>query len=56
MNNGDKSRMNLKDLGNIAWLYDVTGQYGFPRNAIDLEQIMDALSDDDIRTLVRICT
>ena len=50
---GEKSRMMLKDLGNVAGLYDVTGQSGYPRSIINVEQIMDAPpSDDDIRTLV----
>ena len=42
----------LEDLGNVAGLYDVTGQSDYPRSVVNLEQIMDAWSDDDIRTLV----
>ena len=49
---GEKSRMSLEDLGYVAGLYDVTGQSCHPRNVVDLEQIRDAPSDDDIRTLV----
>ena len=49
---GDKSRMNLKDLGCVVGFYDVDGQSGYPRNVVTLEQIMDAPSDDDIRTVV----
>ena len=39
--------------GNLAGLYDVTKQSDYPRNVVNLEQIMDAPSDDDIRTLVK---
>ena len=42
----------MKNLGNIAGWYDVAGQYGSPRNVVDQDQILHALSDDDIRTLV----
>ena len=49
---GVKSKMTLQDLGNIDGLYDVIGQSGCPRNVVNLEQIWDAPSDDDIWTLV----
>ena len=42
MSIGEKSRMMLKDLGNVAGLYDVTGQSGYPGSIINVEQIMDA--------------
>ena len=40
-----------EDLGNVAGLFDVTGQSDYPRSVVNLEQVMDAPSDD-IRTLV----
>ena len=49
---GEKSRLNLKHLGNIAGLYDVTGQSGYQRNVVDLDQIMDATRGGGIWTLV----
>ena len=52
MSIGDNSRLILKGLGKVAGLYDVTGQSDHPRNVVNLEQIMDGPSDDDIRTLV----
>ena len=39
-------------MGNIVGKYDVTGQSGYPRNVVNLEEIMDVPSDNDIRTLV----
>ena len=49
MSVGGDSRLILKDLASVAGLYDVTGQSDrFPK----LEQIMDAPSDEDVRTLV----
>ena len=41
---GDKTRMNLKDLGNIAGLCGVAD----PQIVVDLGQIVDAPSDDDL--------
>ena len=39
-------------LGIVVGLYDVTGDSDYPRNVVNLEQIMDAPSDEDVRTLV----
>ena len=49
---GDNSRLICEDLGSVAGLYEVAGQSGYSLNVFNLEQIMDAPSDDDIRTLV----
>ena len=43
----------MKDLGSIAGLYEVTGQSGYPRNVVKLEQIMEAPSAENTRTLVQ---
>ena len=45
-----KSNLNLKYLGDFAGLYGVIGQCGFPRNVVDLGQVLDAPSDVDVRT------
>ena len=42
----------LEDLGNVAGLCDATGQSDYPRSLVNLEQITDAPSDEDVRTLV----
>ena len=42
----------LEDLGIVAGLFDVTGQSDYPRSVVNLEQIMDARSDEDVRNLV----
>ena len=36
----------------MAGLFDVTGQSDYPRSVVNLDQIMDAPSEDDIPTLV----
>ena len=36
------SRFILQDLGDIAGFHDVAGQSGYPRNVVNLEQIIDA--------------
>ena len=46
---GGDSRFILENLGNVAGLFDVTGQSDYPRSVVYLEQIMDAPSDDAIR-------
>ena len=46
------SRFIVEDLGNVAGLCDVTVQSDCPRNVVKVEQIVDAPSDDDIRTVV----
>ena len=46
------SKFILKDMGNAAGLSDVTGQSEHPRSVVHLEQIMDAPSDEDVRSLV----
>ena len=48
----DNSRLILEDFGSVGGLYEVTGESGNSRNVVNLERIMDAPSDDDIRTLV----
>ena len=40
------------NLDSVAGLYDVAEQSGYPRNVVNLEQSMDAPSDQDVRTLV----
>ena len=52
MISGDKSRMILNELGNVAGLYDVSGQSGYPRNVVNLDQTVDAPRNDDTRMLV----
>ena len=52
MSIGGDSRLMLEGLGSVAGLYDVTGQSDYPRNVVNLEQIMDALRNEDVRTLV----
>ena len=49
---GDNSMLILEDLARVAGFCDVTVQSGYPRNVVHLEQIVDAPSVDDIRTLV----
>ena len=44
--------MSLKDFVNTAGFYDVARQSGYPRNVVNLQEILDTPSDDDIRTLV----
>ena len=39
---GGDSRFMLEDLGNVAGLFDVTGQSSYPRSVFNLEQIVDA--------------
>ena len=54
---GDNSMMILEDLGSVAGLYDVTVPSGSPRNVVKLELIMDAPTDEDVRSFVGpICT
>ena len=52
MSIGGDSRFTLVDLGNVAGMFDVTGQSDYPRSVVNLEQIMDGPSDEDVRTLV----
>ena len=49
---GGRSRFILQDLGNVAGLFDVTGQSDYPRSVVNLEQIMDARRNEDVRSLV----
>ena len=49
---GGDSRFVLKDLGSVAGLFDVTGQSDCPRNVVNLEQIMDAPCEEDVRFLI----
>ena len=39
-------------MGNVGGLFNVTGQSDYPRSVVNLEQIMDAPSNEDVRTLV----
>ena len=39
-------------LGNVAGMFDVTGQSDYPRGVVHLEQIMDAPSNEDVRFLI----
>ena len=52
VSSGGGSKFLLEDLGNVAGLFDVTGQSDYPRSVVNLDQIMDALSNEDVRTLV----
>ena len=49
---GAKSRMILRDWSTVAGLYDVTGRLSVRETVVNLQQIMDAPSDDDFRTVV----
>ena len=44
--------MVLDELGSAAFRYNDTGQSDYPRNVVNLNQTMDAPSDDDMRTFV----
>ena len=52
VSSGGDSRFCLEDLGDVAGLFDVTGQSDCPRSVVNLEHVMDAPSDDDVRALV----
>ena len=52
MSVGGDSRLISEDLGNVAGMFDVTGESDYPRSVFHLEQIMHAPSDEDVRTLV----
>ena len=52
VNIGGDSGLILEGLGNVAGLFDVTGESDFPRSVVDLGQIMDAPSNEDVRALV----
>ena len=43
--------MILEELGSAAGLHDVTGHSDYPRSVVNMEQIMDVLSEEDVRTL-----
>ena len=49
---GGDSAFILEDLGNVAGLLDVMGQCDYPRSVVFLEQIMNAPSNEDVRSLV----
>ena len=44
--------MILEDLGSVAVLYDVTNLSDSPGSVVNLEQIMDAVIDEEVPTLV----
>ena len=44
--------LGLEDSGNVAGLHDVTRQSDYPRSVLNLEQIMDAPSKEDVRSLI----
>ena len=46
------SRLILEVLRSAAAWYDVTGLADYSRGVVNLEQFMDALSDEDVRDLV----
>ena len=43
---GGDSRLTLEDLGRVAGLYDVSLRCDYPRNVVNLQQIMDAPCTD----------
>ena len=45
---GGDSRFILEDLGNVAGLFDVAVQSDYPRSIVNLSQIMDASSNEDV--------
>ena len=53
MSIGGGSRFIREDLGNVAVLFDVTGHSDYPRSVVNLEQLMDVLSHEDVRSLTK---
>ena len=49
LSSGGGSKLILEDLGGAAGLYEVTGLADYPRSVVNLKQIMDAPSDEDVR-------
>ena len=52
MSIGGDSRLILEDLCSLAAMYDVAGLDAYPRSVVNLEPIVDAPSDEDVRGLV----